>query len=286
MSKNVYDIYRDIQNIRKNCNDERSAAFIVDGEMAQTVYHKRLKKDIPAALVFGHKEGPDDITVYSLIEDDLLKSDYFIWKNTDYLVYEENKITNNEINFRKQRALECNVSFTYQDQTFIGYYKSALRGNDNPRFLGGNVVVPEETPLLVLPTNNSIDVKSEFVIEGKPFVVTEYDHITNKGITYYYLERGTIKKVKGTPETIEEVVVVDNSEIIDQTDDLDEPTLKAMMEYEFETEGALFSATPAVEIISRTLKQIRFRVPFGINQVTITTKKDGLSVEKTYKVVV
>ena len=76
--------------------------------------------------------------------------------------------------------------------------------------LGKKVVIPEETPLLVLPTNNSIDVKSEFVIEGKPFVVTEYDHITNKGITYYYLERGTIKKVEGTPEIIEEVVVVDN----------------------------------------------------------------------------
>ena len=186
-------------------------------------------------------------------------------------------MTDADLPYKKQNALECNVSFNFNGESFIGYFKSALRGSESPTMLGKSVVVPEESPLLVLPTNNKITIKSEFMIEGKPFVVKEYDHITNKGITYYYLERGTEK-------TIAPVAPVDPDDpvvppVIDDT-----PKLYAMMEYEFNTQGAIFAATPAVEIISRSLSKVKFRIPFGITSVVITTKEDGVNIEKLYNV--
>lgn len=286
-TKNIYDIFRGVQEKRKECYDNRSAAFIVEGKLSQIVYHIRLEKEISAALVFGHKEGPDDIIVYSLLEDDLVKSDYFSWNSLNFLVYEEERLTDKDVVYRKQKALECNVSFSFNNSTYVGYFKSALRGSEDPDFLGKNVLVPAETPLLVLPTNSSIEIQSEFIIEGKPFKVVEYDHITNKGITYYYLERGIKKQVVATDdEFIEEIETVNEAGIVEQdSESIEELTLKAMVEYEFSTQGAVFAATPAVEVLSRGLSRIKFRVPFGIDTVAITTKVAGENVQKLYKVV-
>ena len=76
-NKNVYEIFRDIQKKKENCNDRGSAAFIIEGGLSQDIYHRRNKRAIPAALVFNHKEGPDELTVFTLLKDDLFKSDYF-----------------------------------------------------------------------------------------------------------------------------------------------------------------------------------------------------------------
>lgn len=296
-TKNVYEIFRDIQRRKSTCNDEGSAAFIVEGGLSQDIYHRRKRKLIKAALVFNHKEGPDELTVFSLLEDDLLKSDYFVYRHTNYLVIEENKRNHKEINFRKSKAVECNVSFKYEDKIFLGYFKSAMRGSENPDFEGRHLVVPDETPLIILPTNKIIDIRSEFIIEGKPFKVVEYDHITNKGITYYYLERGIIRQ-EGEVEEEEITDIIPEGETYTQEQNIPEPgimsvdpepeaelILRAMVEYTFATEMAFFTTTPAVEIVSRKKNEIRFKVPFGIEQLVITTKESGSEIEKIYKVV-
>ena len=287
----IYDIFRSVQEKRDTCYDERSAAFIIEGAMSKNIYHSRLEKKIPAALVFSHKEGPDETIVYTLLEDDLLKGDYFVYDSVNYLVYEQNKLTDTDIIYKKQKAVECNVSFLFSGETFVGYYKSSVRGSEDPSFEGRQLLMPDETPLLILPTNNTLIVNSEFVIEGKPFRVMEYDHITNKGITYYYLERGIIRT---EPEVVkvgkrsfdQSTVIVQEDQSVTQIEDTEQLTLRAMVEYTFQTEDAVFSATPAVELIQRRRNEIKFKVPFGIGEVAITTKIDRLDVQKLYKVVV
>lgn len=289
----IYDIFRSVQEKRDTCYDERSAAFIIEGAMSKNIFHSRLNQDIPAALVFSHKEGPDEVIVYTLIKDDLLKSDYFIYDSVNYLVYEQNKLTDADITYKKQKAVECNVSFQFSGKTFVGYYKSSLRSTEDPSFEGRQLLMPDEMPLLILPTNDTITVNSEFIIEGKPFRVVEYDHITNKGITYYYLERGIIRTEPKTQDSgimtmsaTQPTMVVQENEAVVQVQDSPQLTLKAMVEYSFTTEDALFSSTPAVEIIKRTRSEIKFKVPFGINEVAISTKVSGLIVQNIYEVVI
>ena len=287
----IYDIYRSVQDKRDTCYDERSAAFIIEGALSKNIYHSRLGKEIPAALVFSHKEGPDEAIVYTLLKDDLLKGDYFVYDSVNYLVYEQNKLTDADIIYKKQKAVECNVTFSFGNKNFVGYYKSSVRGSEDPSFEGRQLLMPDETPLLILPTNNTLTINSEFVIEGKPFRVMEYDHITNKGITYYYLERGIIRtepQVAGimTMGVTQPTIVVQENEAVIQNEDVEQLTLRAMVEYTFLTEDAVFSATPAVELIQRRKSEIKFKVPFGIGEVAITTKIDGLNVQKLYKVVI
>lgn len=288
----IYDIFRSVQEKRDTCYDERSAAFIIEGAMSKNIYHSRLEKTIPAALVFSHKEGPDEVIVYTLLEDDLLKGDYFVYDSVNYLVYEQNKLTDTDIIYKKQKAVECNVSFLFSGETFVGYYKSSVRGSEDPSFEGRQLLMPDETPLLILPTNDTITVNSEFIIEGKPFRVIEYDHITNKGITYYYLERGIIRRTEAeankttTMSATQPTIVIQENQPVVQDQDSEQLILRAMVEYTFLTEDAVFSATPAVELIQRKRNEIKFKVPFGIGEVAITTKIDGLNVQKLYKVVI
>jgi hypothetical protein len=195
-------------------------------------------------------------------------------------------MTDDDITYKKQKAVECNVSFNIDNKVFIGYFLSSLRRKDNPDFEGRQLLMPDEMPILILPTNNDITINTHFEIEGKYWNVVEYDNISNKGITYYYIER-YFKEVKPN-ETIEEETIpeiIENEELIAQEVTEDEFALRQMVEYVFSTEDAYFAATPAVEIISRQAVQIKFKIPFGIEEIVISTKINGTIVDKIYKVV-
>jgi hypothetical protein len=45
---------------------------------------------------------------------------------------------------------------------------SSVRRKESPDFEGRQVLMPDEMPLLILPTNNVITINTNFVIEGKP----------------------------------------------------------------------------------------------------------------------
>lgn len=311
MSKNVYDIFRDVQKKRTECYDGRSAAFIMDGKMAKQIWHKRKEEEIPAALVFRHKEGPDEVLVYTFIKDELQKADYFVYENVNYLVYETNKLTDDDITYKKQKAVECNVSFNIGENIYTGYFMSSVRRKENPDFEGRQVLMPDEMPLLILPTNNVITINTNFVIEGKPWNVVEYDNITNKGITYYYIERYFNTVVSEEEVEVEPTVFVENEVPVvqepiaqiqtfgfvpleesvsseDQIENLNSNiimALRPMIDYVFTTEDAFFAATPSVDIASRKKFEVTFKVPFGISQVVISTKVNGQIVEKIYQVV-
>lgn len=249
--------------------------------MSKDVIHKRLGKEIKAAIVFNDKEGPDEAIVFSFIVDDLQKSDYLVYENTNFLVYEDIRLTDSDINYKKQRAVECNVIFGFEDKNYIGYFRSSLRGSESPDFVGKEMIKPNETPILILPTNDDISINSEFAIEGKPFKVSEYDNITNKGITYYYLERGFTKKEGPIGDSVVDPGSSEDEIVEDRGDEL-----RAMVEHTVDTENAYFAASPRVEVIARTRSKITFKIPFGISEVVLETRKEGEVLSKLYRVVI
>lgn len=297
MSKNVYDIFRDVQEKRSTTYNQRSAALIIDGKMSKTIYHKRNEKFIHAALLFSQDEGPDEIWVFSFIKDQLQKGDYFTYEDNNFLIIEENKIFDPDINHKKQKAVECNVSFTINNEIFNGYFQGGLRRIQKKDFENDELLLPQENPLLVLPSTAPLEINSEFMIEGKPWRVIEYDKITNKGVGYFYLERGINYTTEEVPEVEMSLNILSEEESIDQEPELlmrsfaapeepiNEDALHAMVDYTFSTENAYFVATPKVEIISRKKDKVIFKIPFGIEQVSISTKTNEVIVEKFYKVV-
>jgi len=168
MNKNVYDVFRTVAKKRATCFDTRSAAFITQGKLSKDIYHKRKNKIIKAGLVYRYQEGPDEAIVYTFIEDDLRKGDYFIYDDTDYLVYEDQKLVDENVNHKKHRAVECNISFSFNEQIFKGYFVSTLRRKSDPDLEGKQLLMPDEMPLLILPKNNFLTINSIFFIDDKP----------------------------------------------------------------------------------------------------------------------
>ncbi|RLI44734.1 hypothetical protein DRO61_11790 [Candidatus Bathyarchaeota archaeon] len=168
MTNNIYDDFRSVQGVKDGCYDKRSAAFINTGRLSQDVIHKRLSKNIKAAIVFNYKEGPDDTYIFTFIEDSLLKTDYFVYDSVNYLVYEDVRLTDGDIDYKKQKAVECNVTFIYDEVTYIGYFASSLRKVSTPDIVQRTGVLPDEKPLLILPSSAALDIGSTFTIEGKP----------------------------------------------------------------------------------------------------------------------
>jgi hypothetical protein len=167
MNKNVYDIFRTVAKKRATCFDTRSAAFITQGRLSKDIYHKRKNKNIKAGLVYQYKEGPDEAIVYTFKKDDLRKGDYFVYDHVNYLVFEDQKLVDEDVNHKKHRAVECNVTFQFGESSYKGYFLSSLRRKQMPNFQSKEVLMPNEMPLIILPTNNEININSRFKINSK-----------------------------------------------------------------------------------------------------------------------
>ena len=284
MNKNVYDVFRTVAKKRATCFDTRSAAFITQGKLSKDIYHKRKNKFIKAGLVYQYKEGPDEAIVYTFKKDDLRKGDYFVYDHVNYLVFEDQRLVDDSVDHKKHRAVECNVSFKFEEETYKGYFLSSLRRKQQPDFEGKELLMADEMPLLILPSNSKITINSRFEIESKYWEVKEYDEISNKGITYYYINR-YVKETSKEEEVIPVFDFVPEEVDIFQSEVNGQSILRPEIEYIFDTEDFYFASNPKVEIILREKNRIGFKIPFGISTISIETKESGVIIDKTYSVV-
>lgn len=272
----IYEIFRRVQAEKTSCHDKRSAAFIDEGLVSNDITHIRVNKIKKAALVFNHKEGPDDVIVFTYKEipasGELLKGDYFTYDDVYYLVYEDVKQTDENLKYKKQRAVECNVNFAINQTYYNAYFMSSLRKWIDPDMQRSAAIVSYEGPVVIVPSNSVFEEGLIFNIGSKPWKIVEFDDITNYGITYLYLERAYNPVTDTTPLA---------------PDTPQANTLNAMVEYTFATKDAYFATNPRVNIIERKSTYIKFMVPYGITSVSISTKNESsVVITENYTVVI
>lgn len=269
---NIYDVFRGVQAQKTSCYDERSAAFITEGALSTDITHVRLNTTIEAAVTFNDKEGPDESIVFTLkttpSSNELLKGDYYIYNNTYYLVYEDVRITDSGITWKKQKSVECNVSFYVSNTLVRGYFMSMLRTEEDTILKANAAIISQENPLVIVPSHSRFTVGTRITINTKPFKIVEYDAITNLGITYLFLERDYITQ-STTPTAIPDPV----------------NTLRPMVEYTFNTLDAYFAATPKVNVLERKSTSVKFTIPYNISSVAVSIKTVTGIVTTTYAVV-
>lgn len=286
----VYDRYRRIQKRKRECEFEKSADFIRNGGVSVYVEHVRLDQERNAGLVFNHKEGPDDAIFFTELFDEkdqeFLKSDYFVWENTYYLVYEDVRLVNKNLNYKKQRAVECNVFFKIGDETVRGAFfssmRSIMRGEDFPQKYA---ILAAEAPLVIIPTLDQDLIGERISIGGKPWRIRDYDAITNLGITYLYLERGSYRP---GDEDFDKEKGNEGDEGDNQRKYSVEHTnqLEYLVEHTFESKNGYFVSVPSVDVISQDFTSVTFMIPFYGSDVEITIKnEEGKEVTTIYKVV-
>ena len=258
------------------CRLKYESSFITNSTGSTTIYHVRTQTDRSAALVINDKEGPDSQIVFTDDLDDkdlnLKKGDYFIWKDKHYFVYEDYDVVR-EVNYIKQKAYECNVDFEVDGETYYGYYVSSLRSYVDTSLQKNLNICEDEKPIMVVPYFEGLEVGMKLILAGKPYKVLDFDLITNDGIAYLSLERNFMDK---------------SDDIIERVDETDvaAKVLKPGEVVSLPIQYGYFKCDAVEEVVSRTAKEVQFKVPFGVQTLTVVTKDvNKFDVETIYKVV-
>ena len=268
----MFDLFRRKEQNNENCRQKFESSFILEGPSAVLIHAIRLDVDKKAAIIITDKEGPDTSLVFTYEEreqnNNLLKGDYYTWKDTTYLVYEDCKLVR-ETAYRKQKSYECNVNFSYDGETYYGYYVSSLAKYIDTTLQGKINITDNEKPILILAQLPWIKVGAKLVITGKPYKIIDFDAITNDGIVYCSLDRDFIDNNEDIKEYIDTNALVAGREIV------------------LNTNYGYFKSSCDVDIISKSYTEVKFVIPYGINNITITTKDANKNnIEKEYRVVI
>lgn len=258
--------------------------FIFKGYPSIEITGKDNKK-IQASVV--NKQEKDCAYIYTPSQEELSIGSVWTAKNLNLLIAEEITIIK-DVNWRKYYAFLCNI----QLDDYWGYFKGPEKS-----FLDVNLekeVVWEspQKPVLVLP-EHVLNFRDKIVIKGRAWLIQEYDAISTPGLVYYSLKPTTISK-----EVIQEnfgkdvyieryvepsVVVVEQPI---ETRSNNHINISANIPISLKTEDGYFKFNNNnIKVQKRTVSEVVFSIPFGVEDVTIEIKEKGDIVEKTYRVV-
>ena len=268
-----FNLFRTRMENEAKCRQKFETSFITEGAAPINIHILRLDKDREATMVFTDAEGPDSAIVFTPKQYDcgenLLKTDYYMWENKMFFVYEDILIAR-DIAYIKQKAYQCNAQVKVIDKqkSCGGYFISSLRSYVDTELQQKINISDKEHPILVLPQQDWIEIGVRLEVGGKPWKIIDFDMITNPGIAYISLERDFFKKGR---------------DIVDRNDDT---CLKAGVEYTFSTVDGYFNSSSPLNIKLRRADKVIFEAPYGVENIDIETKNSNGEIDKqNYKVV-
>ena len=151
-----------------------------------------------------------------------------------------------------------------------GYFKSRL-GIRNEQ---DTALESTQEPQITLPAH-FLDYQDKIVLDGRAWIVQEYDSISNPGVTVYSLQASTVSKdetqdansyivdvTRVDPEVVtEEVIIADDKKEIGHNI----PVILS-------TEGGYLKFTGNIK---RSATEVTFCLPFGVNEAEIAVKENG-----------
>ena len=286
-----FNVFRRKTQIAACCAIKHRSSFIENGTSSTIIYHVRRSVDKPAALIMTDKEGPDTTLVYTYKEarscDELLKGDYFIWKDEYYFVFEDVRKVQ-QVGYKKQKTYQCNVEFEIGNTKYWAYYVSSLSSYVGEGLESKLNIADQEKPILVIPHQDVIKLGATGIIDGKPWKIVDIDFITNKGIDYCSLELDFIQKntedlCTGDCEDCEVKQDCDDYKVKHPNEGIN--TIHCGQPITTMTEDGYFVCGEA-EIVERTANKVVFIVPFGVAEVEVAIKSNGEIIKTKYKVVI
>lgn len=263
---------------------EINTHFLIKGYPSIKITQDETEKQ----AVVVNKQEKDMAYVYTNVDDALEIGSVWTAKTLHLLIAEEIVIIK-DVNWRKYIALLCNVELENTWGYFVGL-KQRYSEVSEERLA---TIESRQKPLLVLPAN-ILEFEDTVVIHGRPWLVQEYDSISEPGLVYYSLAPTT------APSTMpNRRGVVSDSYIIkkqSQTTDLilepvddpgtDNKLIAFNQDITVETEQGYFKySDKGIKIKKHTATEVVFCLPFGVKEVTVETKRKGEVVEERFVVV-
>ena len=184
-----------------------------------------------------------------------------------------------DVQWHKYLAMLCNCNF----DGVWGYFKGPEETYINIALQQTSYITSLQKPLIILP-ENTIHFGDKIVIKNRPFLVQEIDNISVPGISYCSLQPTTISIADKQEDKSFYIVKASQYKNTSKENTNNIKYFYPNKEYiETTTDGYFITKNTNINIINRTADKVIFSIPFGIQEVNITTNKDGEEVTITYR---
>jgi len=272
-----YDRFRDRTSIETSVTSDKTADFIGKSKSSRTIVHSRTNTNRTAVLTNQYREGADEWILFTSLEksadNNIRIGDYIVAGNVNYLVYEEYNHPQKE-HYLKHRVLECNVQVKIDGISQYGSYISSARAYAKMATASSgqlSFVMDDLEPILITVNNENIRFGNRIMIgTTDAFEIQSVDRITNQGIMYLSLKSASINEfanelADGAAKT---PTVADNTVLGGQ--------IEAGTQFTIDTNFAYALFNVDVVVVSKALTSVIIEVPFGIDELQVTTKNaDG-----------
>lgn len=287
---NKFSNFRARTLAEKNTDNNLNAEFIETHASSTVITHNRISEDIKAVLTRDHKEGVDEVILFTKYaaetEDNLVVGDYIIHDSQTYLIFMEFKLPAKFIGiFKKYRIIECNFQLKVDNiAQYAAYIGSLARfvNMSSESFGDVSLGVEQYKPVVITKNNTGLTVGKRFLLGTEAFEIIALDRLSNAGIMYLSVNavpyNATLDNLNtGTAITAPTPTENSTGNLILRQGESKTVTTNA---------GYIF-LDPVARITSRTLISVTFVVPFGITTMQVVTKDIGGNLVTTnYQVVV
>ena len=262
---NSFERFKNKQRRRDSANEHYNAQFIFNAYNSTIIHNEDV--ELQAAVV--SKQEKDQGYIYTHYNDTLEVGSVWETNNLHWLIIEE-IISIKDTDYHKYFALLCNVDLGIT----WGYFKSRL-GIYNEQ---DTALQSQQEPQITLP-GSLLDFQDKIVLNGRPWIVQEYDSISTPGITVYSLQASTISKEETQDrnsyivdvERVAPELVVDEPVVIEP----DKLEIGHNVPVTLTTTGGYFKYMGNVKVIKRSATEVTFSLPFGVDEVEVSVKQNG-----------
>ena len=287
---NKFSNFRARTLAEKNTDNNLNAEFIETHASSTVITHSRISEDIKAVLTRDHKEGVDEVILFTKyaaeIEDNLVVGDYLVHDEQTYLIYMEFRLPAKFLGvFKKYKIIECNfqvkVDNISQYAAYIGSLKKFVSMTEEST---GDVSLGVENykPVVVTKNNTGLTVGKRFLLGTEAFEIVALDRLSNAGIMYISVNAVPYNATLDNLQT--GTAVTAPAPTINATNNT---TLRQGESKTVSTNFGYIFLDPVATITSRTLTSVTFLVPYNTTTLQVDTKDVGGSIVTTnYTVVI
>lgn len=259
--------FKDFNQKRGMINQETNSKFIVKGYPSILITNAATNDEIQASVV--NRQEKDMAYIYTHKENPIEVGSVWGAKGLNWLISEEIIIIK-DVSWHKYTAFLCNV----QVNGLWGYFISPEKSSINVALREEVLLQSQQKPILVLG-KDILDIGDKFTIKNRAWMVREKDDFDMNGITYYSLVATTISKdstyqkeedteLKPQIPDVVPFAARDEYKLFIPDSEITLPTF----------EGYFTSESKAVKITKLSLKEVRFIIPFGIDEVKVYVRSN------------
>jgi hypothetical protein len=287
---NKFSNFRARTLAEKHTDNNLNAEFIETHASSTIITHDRINEDIKAVLTRDHKEGADEVILFTKyaaeIEDNLILGDYVIHDTKYYLVYMEYKLPTKFIGiFKKYKIIECNFQLKVDNiAQYAAYIGSLKRFVSMTEEVAGDVSIGVENykPVVVTKNNTNLTVGKRFLLGTEAFEILALDRLTNPGIMYISVQAVPYNATLDNLETGVAITAPAPTANVTNNTTLRQGESKTVL-----TNSGYVLLDPVATITSRNLTSVTFVVPYGTDTLQVVTKNEaGGLITTNYTVVI